>query len=37
MTDYVGWVVGQVGLLGVSEVDMRFSDGIGDSGIGTFG
>jgi len=35
MTD-VGWVVGQVGLLGVSEVDMRFSDG-GDSGIGTFG
>ena len=36
MTD-VGWSVGQVCLLGVSGVDMRFSNGIGDSGIGTFG
>jgi len=36
MTD-VGWVVGQGGLLGVSGVDMRVSDRIGDSGIGSLG
>ena len=36
MTD-VGWVVGQGGLLRVSGVDMRVSDGIGDSGIGSLG
>jgi len=35
MTD-IGWVVGQGVLLGVSGVDMRFSDGIGDLGIDTF-
>jgi hypothetical protein len=33
----VGWMVGQGGFVGVSVVDMRVGDGIGDLGIGSLG